>query len=314
MKKILITGATGFIGKYCCKEILARGNDYLSLTRKSSSNEKDKKSVVVNLQDKAELIQVISDYKPDAILHLAAIAAVTYGDVSEIYNTNVRATEVLLEAIYDTCDTGTRVILVSTAGVYGNQEPKFYNEDLPYNPANHYSFSKMVMEYMSQQYTDKLDIKIVRPFNIVGIGQNENFFLSKLVRAFANKQDIIHLGNIGSERDYVNVEYCVNVLMELLTRKKIDIDRLNICSGIATSGIDIINMLKEISGYSPEIVISNNFVRKNEVWRLVGSNQKLLQFLGADKFLGDNIYKILFDMYNSYSNKDLLNNEYTLQK
>ena len=55
----------------------------------------------------------------------------------------------------------------------------------------------MVMEYMSQQYADKLDIKIVRPFNIVGYGQNENFFLPKLVRAFANKQDIIKLGNIG---------------------------------------------------------------------------------------------------------------------
>jgi nucleoside-diphosphate-sugar epimerase len=309
MKKILITGATGFIGKYCCKKILDNDDDYLAIVRNASDFEENSKFVQANFQDKVELIKIIEKYKPDAVLHLAAIAAVTYGDVSEIYSTNVGVTEILLEALYDACPSGTRVVLVSTAGVYGNQESLYYSEDLPHNPVNHYSFSKMVMEYMSQQYADKLDIKIVRPFNIVGFGQNENFFLSKLVRAFASKQDIIQLGNIGSERDYVNVDYCVNVLMELLTRNKIEIDKLNICSGIATSGNDIIDILKEISGYSPEIQISTNFVRKNEVWRLVGSNKKLLAFLGEKEFKGHGVYEILNDMYNNYCNELSLRNK-----
>lgn len=303
MKKILITGATGFIGRYCCKEILARGDDYLAIVRKATDVEFTPQSVVANLHDKEELVKIIEKYKPDAVLHLAAIAAVTYGDVSEIYSTNISATETLLEALYDTCALGTRVVLVSTAGVYGNQDDKYYYEDMPYNPANHYSYSKMVMEYISQQYVDKIDIKIVRPFNIVGYGQNENFFLPKLVRAFASKQEVIKLGNINSERDYVNVEYCVNVLMELLTRDKVELNKINICSGIATSGTAILDMLKEISGYSPEIQVSNDFVRRNEVWRLVGSNEKLLEFLGEQEFNGHSIYQILDNMYNSYCNK-----------
>ncbi|WP_395546966.1 MULTISPECIES: NAD-dependent epimerase/dehydratase family protein [unclassified Lacrimispora] len=303
MKKVLITGSTGFIGRYCCKEILARGNDFLAIVRNTSKCEDDIRTVAVDLHDKNELIKVVERYKPDAVLHLAAIAAVTYGDISEIYSTNISATETLLETLYDTCISGTRVVLVSTAGVYGNQKEPYYFENMPFAPVNHYSYSKMVMEYISQQYTDKLDIKIVRPFNIVGYGQNMNFFLPKLVNAFASKQETIKLGNIGSERDYVNVEYCVNVLMELLTRSKVEIEKLNICSGIATSGVNIINMLKEISGYSPDIQISEGFVRRNEVWRLVGSNEELLKFLGDKEFKGDSVYKVLSKMYNSYCNE-----------
>lgn len=303
MKKILITGATGFIGKYCCKEILARGNDYLGIVRKESVIQGNPRLVLGNLYDKDSLRKIIEDYKPDAILHLAAIAAVTYEDISEIYKTNVVATETLLEVLYDTCDVSTRVILVSTAGIYGNQAEKYYHEDMPYNPENHYSYSKMIMEYMSKRYTDRLDIKIVRPFNIVGYGQNINFFLPKLVKAFANKQSVIRLGNIDSERDYVNVEYCVSILMELLEREKVEIDKLNICSQIATRGTDILDMLKEISGYSPKIEISNNFVRKNEVWRLAGANRRLLEFLGDNKFKGDSVQQILTDMYDNYCNE-----------
>lgn len=303
MKKILITGATGFIGRYCCKEILARGNDYLAIVRKESDLQKNSKAVLADLSNREELIKVIEEYRPDAVLHLAAIAAVTFGNISKIYNTNISVTENLLEALYNTCDSGTRVVLVSTAGVYGNQKDLYYYENMPYDPVNHYSYSKMVMEYMSRQYTDKLDIKIVRPFNIVGYGQNQNFFLPKLVRSFASRQESIKLGNIGSERDYVNVEYCVNVLVELLTRSKIEIDKLNICSGVATSGTNIIDMLKEISGYSPEIQIANSLVRKNEVWRLVGSNERMLEFLGEHKYNGNSIYDILDSMYHNYCNE-----------
>lgn len=302
MKKILITGATGFIGRYCCKEILARGNDYLAIVRKESDLQENAKAVLADLNNKDELVKVIEEYRPDAVLHLAAIAAVTFGNISEIYNTNISVTEKLLEALYNTCASGTRIVLVSTAGIYGNQKDQYYYEDMPYDPVNHYSYSKMVMEYLSRQYTDKLDIKIVRPFNIVGYGQNQNFFLPKLVRSFASRQETIKLGNIDSERDYVNVEYCVNVLVELLTRSKIEFDKLNICSGVATSGTNIINMLKDISGYTPDIQISNNLVRKNEVWRLVGSNEKMLKFLGEDKYNGHSIHDILDSMYNNYCN------------
>ena len=96
--------------------------------------------------------------------------------------------------------------------------------------------------------------------------------------------------------------------MELLTREKVEFDKINICSGIATSGNDILKMLKEISGYSPEIQISNVFVRKNEVWRLVGSNERLLEFLGDKEFKGYEIYKILNNMYNSCCKELILQN------
>jgi len=72
---------------------------------------------------------------------------------------------------------------------YGNQEVEKYREDLPYNPANNYSYSKMITEYLGKRYKDNLEIVTIRPFNIIGVGQSENFLIPKLVEHFANKKE-----------------------------------------------------------------------------------------------------------------------------
>ena len=301
-KRVLITGASGFIGQVVLKEMLKNEDiDFFAIDTRKIPNISIEKLELVSLLDKEKLMEIIKRYKPNIIIHLAAIALVTHDNVGEIYNVNVQGTENLLEVTQEYCDKGTRVILASTAGVYGNQNVDKYREDLSYNPANHYSYSKMITEYISKQYKEDLDIVTIRPFNIIGVGQSEKFLVPKLVEHFADRKEKLSVGNISSFRDYVDVEYCAEVIMELISRKKLDFDILNICSGIPTNGEMIIQLLQEITDFKPEIEISSDFVRKNEVWRMIGDTTRLWEFMNGKK--SQSIKDILVKMLDYYKNR-----------
>ena len=301
-KRVLITGASGFIGQFVLKEMLKNEDiDFFAIDTRKIPNISTEKQELVSLLDKEKLMEIIKRYKPNIIIHLAAIALVTHDNVGEIYNVNVQGTENLLEVTQEYCDKGTRVILASTAGVYGNQKVEKYKEDLPYNPANNYSYSKMITEYLGKRYKDDLEIVTIRPFNIIGVGQSENFLIPKLVEHFANRKEKLSVGNISSFRDYVDVEYCAEVIMELVLREKIDFDILNICSGIPTSGEMILQLLQEMTSFKPEIEISKNFVRKNEVWRMIGDTTRLWEFMNGKK--SQSVKDILLKMLDYYKNK-----------
>ncbi len=269
-KRILVTGAEGFIGKYLLDELGNRGVEYLATDVISEEIVQKENYRKVSLLHKEEIRKVVRDYQPDVVVHLAAIALVTHENIPEIYEVNVCGTENLLSVLAEEQKNKTRVVLMSTAGVYGNQDAEFYDESLPYKPSNHYSFSKMITEYLSKEYEESLDIKIVRPFNIIGTGQKETFLIPKLVKYFAERVDRIPLGNISSIRDYISVEYCAFVIAELSLRDQVNFKELNICSGIGHSGEDAVRFLETYTGHVPEIDITQTFVRKNEVWRLVG--------------------------------------------
>ena len=297
-KKILLTGASGFIGEYLIRELETREIDYLAIDAKKSYKIPETNQQVVSILDYEQLVHTLEQYKPDAIIHLAAIALATYENVPEIYNVNVCGTENLFRACIASEIQLPRIVLISTAGVYGNQGEILYSEDLPYHPENHYSYSKMVAEFLAKQYAD-LDIKVVRPFNIVGVGQRNVFLIPKLVEHFAEKKEELHIGNLEPQRDYVDVEYCAYVLAELALRKDVEFDVYNICSGIGRSVRDVINILEKHSGYCPKIVIDPKFVRKNEVWRLVGSPERLQHLIGTRKC--QDFERVLIDMYENYA-------------
>ena len=301
-KRVLITGASGFIGQFVLKEMLKNEDiDFFAIDTRKIPNISIEKQELISLLDKEKLMEIIKRYKPNVIIHLAAIALVTHDNVGEIYNVNVQGTENLLEVTQEYCDKGTRVILASTAGVYGNQKVEKYKEDLPYNPANNYSYSKMITEYLGKRYKDDLEIVTIRPFNIIGVGQSENFLIPKLVEHFANKKEKLSVGNISSFRDYVDVEYCAEVILELIQREKIDFDVLNICSGIPTSGEMVLQLLQEMTSFKPEIEISKNFVRKNEVWRMIGDTTRLSKFMNGKK--SQSVKDILLKMLDYYKKK-----------
>lgn len=299
VKKILITGADGFFGQHLLRELEQRGiSSYLGLVIQKNPLLPEDKQVTADITEPEIVRSILERYQPDVIIHLAAIASVTYGNVPELYRVNICGSENILEAAKQVCKKGTRVILISSAGVYGIQQEAYLTEELPLNPVNHYSYTKMVMEILSRQYSSYLDIKIVRPFTIIGKGQSSNFFISKLVKGFAERKPVLELGNIQSVRDYTDVELCAFTLAELACRETVPEQIMNICTEEETKGTDVIELLKTLTGFEPEIHISEECIRENEIWRLVGDNQRLKNFLG-ESFHYKKVKKILEEMLQS---------------
>ena len=97
-KRVLITGASGFIGQFVLKEMLKNEDiDFFAIDTRKIPNISIEKLELVSLLDKEKLMEIIKRYKPNIIIHLAAIALVTHDNVGEIYNVNVQGTENLLE-------------------------------------------------------------------------------------------------------------------------------------------------------------------------------------------------------------------------
>lgn len=273
MKKVLITGGDGFIGRYLCRECETQQVHYLIVSNMVKENTKLMRKV--DLLDVEELKTVLRDFFPDAIVHLAAIASPVHNDIAEVYRINVGGTENLLKAAAEVLPSGTRVVLTSTAGVYGNQDEEYLHEGLPFNPANHYSCSKMVTEILSRQYHHHLDIRIVRPFNIIGYGQNTNFFIPKLVKSFSTRCKELQLGNLGAVRDYVSVDFCAKVMLDVAINQEVSQKIINICTGVGHSCKQVVEILEKLTEHHPKIVSTAEFSRSNEVWRMVGDTSEL---------------------------------------
>lgn len=275
--KILVTGGNSFIGMHLIAEL--RGKHEVFTTLRSEHERvvpKDVPVFVAPLDDAKRWVAVMQQVKPDCVIHLAAVALVTHEDQGELYKTNVIGTEYVLKAIGEVPDLRPHVILASTAGVYGNQAPPLLDESLPMRPANHYALSKLAMEYLAKQYADRYPIRIIRPFNVVGPGQSDTFLVPKLVKHFVMKAPEIQLGNLKPERDYIDVRDFVAVLGRLAEIVPPSIDVVNICSNIGTSVEQVVDWLADMTKHRPEIAVNPKFVRKNEVWRMVGDNRKVL--------------------------------------
>ena len=122
---------------------------------------------------------------------------------------------------------------------------------------------------MSRQYADALDINIIRPFNIIGRGQKENFFISKLIKHFSQRAPEIFLGNLKAVRDYVSVELCAKTVLDLAVSQEASAPVLNICSGTGRSCEDVVHILEELTGHHPKIHSTADLSRPNEIWRFV---------------------------------------------
>jgi nucleoside-diphosphate-sugar epimerase len=168
------------------------------------------------------------------------------------------------------------VLLASSANVYGNSEADALSEDAKFAPENDYAVSKVAMEYMANIWASRLPISIVRPFNYTGVGQASKFLIPKIVTHFKQRKAGIELGNIDVIRDFSDVRF-VGEAYKTLVEKAQPGEAYNICSGQGHSLQHIIATMNDIAGYEIDVSVNPDFVRKNEVKKLVGSNEKLLQ-------------------------------------
>ncbi|HGL5383936.1 MULTISPECIES: GDP-mannose 4,6-dehydratase [Burkholderia cepacia complex] len=278
MAKVLISGIGGFTGRYLARQLTENGHDVCGLVQ-HARDDLDWRTHAADLLDRDRLIDVFEREQPDAVVHLAAIAFVAHDDVSAIYQTNIVGTRNLLDALASSSHVPRSVMLASSANVYGNADHELIDESVPPAPVNDYAISKLSMEFVAQLWRERLPIVVVRPFNYTGVGQAANFLLPKIVANFRARANVLELGNLDVIRDFSDVRTVV-AKYERLLDGTFSGETFNVCSGVGCSLRDVLTTMEELTNHRPEVRVNPNFVRANEVRKLIGNGAKLRNAIG----------------------------------
>ena len=261
---LLITGARGFTGLYLKEAALKSGLKVAELS--------------ANLNETETLEKEVLTVKPDYVAHLAGISFVASKDHEAFYRVHALGTSNLLQALTKLETAPKKILLASSATVYGNSANHLSIEDQALAPIDHYATSKVAMEEMAKTFFNRLPILIARPFNYTGVGQKGNFLIPKLIDHFANQKSFIELGNLNIEREFNDVNMICDAYLKLLEFGKTN-EIYNVCSGQARSLQFVMDTLKKLTGHNIEIRVNPDFVRASEVHRMVGSPEKLNHLL-----------------------------------
>ena len=264
--RALITGADGFTGKHLTDFLLERGYEVLHLSS--------------DLLDTVNLDKELLAVNPDFVIHLAGISFAAHQNSEEIYRVNTIGSLNLLESCRGLRDIN-RVILASSAAVYGNQAASVLDEALCPSPVSHYGCSKLSMELLAKNYSQYFPITVVRPFNYTGVAHDEIFVIPKIVKAFKERATELSLGNINVYREFNDVRDVCAIYEKLLSCGS-QSTLVNICSGKAICLEDVMTTLENLCGFRPSIQIDEKFVRKNEIKTLSGNVSRLRELTGYE--------------------------------
>lgn len=276
-KTVLITGLSGFTGAHLAHRLASDGWRIAGLG--GCRLDCEVAHLEADLNDTARLTEWIREVEPTHVIHLAALAHVTGSDALSYYRVNVLGTESLLTALQDSGVAVQKVIIASSANIYGNALASPIVESSEPRPMNHYALSKLTMEALVRKWFARFPILVTRPFNYTGPGQSESFVFAKIVAAFARRQDELRLGNLDVSRDLSDVRYVAEAYARLLECES-EGQFVNVCSGRSVSLLQVIDVMADIAGYRPQVQVDPAFVRADEVKELYGSPARLYDLVG----------------------------------
>ena len=297
MKKILITGSTGFAGQHLIKHLLGENKgkiigtyiDDSSLERMGAI--KDKVDLVkIDLLDKEKVLNLVGKTSPDEIYHLAAFTApgLSFESPSEVIMNNVSSEINILEAVKKNNLLETKILIVSSGDIYGDvkKEDLPIDEETPLNPANPYSVSKVAQDFLGLQYFNAYGIRVirVRPFNHIGPGQGPNFVVSTFSKKIAEiekgqKEPVLKVGNLEAKRDFTDVEDMVRAYSLVLDKGKYG-DVYNLGSGKSYKIKDILNKLLSFSEKKIAVELDEALLRPIDTPELVCDYSKFHKLTG----------------------------------
>jgi len=276
MRKVFITGITGFAGSFLAEHLLKQDYEvhgtYLdegSLTQVEEFKQ-NLKLYKINLLQKEDIDNLILELKPDEIYHLAALTspAQSFKMPTQTISNNANAQIYLFESVIKAGIT-PKILVVSSADIYGLVEEKDLpiSEDTPLNPSNPYAVSKITQDYLALSYYNFTNLPIVRvrPFNHIGPRQAPSFVAPDFAKQIAEiergiKPPIIKVGNLEAKRDFTDVRDMVRAYQLALTLGKPG-DVYNIGSGKSLQIGDILKILLSFSNISIKTEKDKNLVR-----------------------------------------------------
>lgn len=308
--KTLISGIAGFVGYYLAKELLSTKHTILGIDTIQPQSEILQKISFskCDITNDKLIKELITDFKPDYIFHLAAISSVlkSWENKKSTYLINILGTYNILEScLY--LNYKPKILLIGSAEEYGRVKlKKPITEKMPLNGFTPYAISKITQEYLGTHYfiTYGLPVFKTRSFNHTGPGQNESFVCSSFCKQIAeiellNKEPIIYVGNLSAYRDFSDVRDVVKAY-KIIIEKGVPNNVYNVCSMKTYSIREILNIILSYSNRKIKILKDKSRFRKVEIPFLMGSNIKLGR-LGWKPIYSIN--QTLLDTLNYWRNK-----------
>jgi GDP-4-dehydro-6-deoxy-D-mannose reductase len=308
--KVLVTGSTGFVGRYLCPLLRHRDETVFGTSYPDRPAASDKKTFFLDLRLKRDVFRLIKKVRPERVFHLAAVSNVRHSwlEREETFETNLMGTFYLFEAIRQHSPEA-RILFVSSSDVYGVVGPSVreLKEDHPSQAVNPYSYTKLAGEILARFYVqvENLDVVIARPFPHTGPGQSPDFVCSDWARQIARIEKglaapVIKVGNLRAERDFSDVRDIVRAYLLLVQRGRKG-EVYNVCSGKSNSLEKILGRLLALSSRTISIEVDTKKLRKVDLPRLLGSNHKIKEETGwAPKIP---ITRTLIDLLESWREK-----------
>lgn len=295
MAKVLITGAAGFIGSHTAEALLAAGHSVVgvdnfrtgreeNLVRARASDRFRFHRADVTAPDFPELVRA---ERPDALLHLAALVSVPESIANPELNDllNVRATTAVLAAAR-AAGTVRRVAFASSAAVYGDNPELPLSEDAATRPLSPYGEAKLRSEGLLTEAVaadPSLGTVALRYFNVFGPRQDPRSPYSGVISVFAaalreGRTPTVH-GDGGQTRDFVSVADVARANLAALTAPVAGSVVANVCTGRATSLLDLLAAMARAGGFPP-VVPHNGPARAGDIRHSLGSPGRARDRLG----------------------------------
>jgi UDP-glucose 4-epimerase len=234
MKKVLITGANGFLGNYILEHFRINGFEVKGWVRTCKGGENQFVSQV-DMLDSTAVEEALAKFEPDIVIHCAGSANVnlSVSNPEHDFNGNVKLTHNLLFSLKKMELMKTRVVFLSSAAVYGNPASLPISEDAQLNPLSPYALHKVMCENICHYFAENygMDIKIARIFSAYGIGLKKQIFWDMYQKA--KRTGFLEMFGTGLEsRDYINVKdavYAIYLLANKAPKEEIFFNVANGC-------------------------------------------------------------------------------------
>lgn len=311
--RVLVTGAGGFVGLHLLRELSRAGSRELIGTIPADASSEwsapdipGVEWISLDISSMDSVSSAVSQVQPDLVYHLAGQASVGASFEAPLATWDVNATGTLrlVTALVRLSPGTRRLLLASSAEVYGIIAP----EDQPVcessasSPVSPYGASKAAAEAaaIGASRPGRLEVVIARTFNQIGPGQDERFVLPSIARQLARMREgggpanILKLGNVTVERDFLDVRDAVSAYLQLMRLGRSG-EAYNVCSGVARPLSVVVGRLVELSRTDASIAIDPTRVRPSDIPVLVGANSKLRELGWQPRFDLDETLRSLLD-------------------
>ena len=275
--RALVTGASGFVGGYLVRSLLADGVDvFAGSLAPPSGGPAGARWLSLDVTSAASVADAVADARPDVVFHLAGQASVggSFEDPVGTWDANATGTLRMVDAL----PRGTRLVLAGSAEVYGAvpEAEQPIREERPLRPSNPYAASKCAAEMVCLGVAAARGVEAVisRSFNHTGPGQDARFALPSWARQIAavragEAEPVLRVGNLEARRDLLDVRDVVRAYRRLAEAGDAA-TAYNVCSGSALSMREVLDTLIELSGAEVRVEVDPARVRPVDVPLLMG--------------------------------------------